>query len=400
MIKTFRAKSIQQALALVRQELGPDASVLHTRRVNAGIIARLLRGSQVEVAATVVANEPQASDEPTGVELTIAKPPACTPEFDHRQRYREQLDATPGIELGSRVGECPSPGERPALPAERMGTAQPTALFDAFTTLIEAELDEPVCRALLEEIRQAASPDELRSESLIRQRVQQKIESQFSTTGPIAVETAERRVVALVGPTGVGKTTTLAKLAANFRLRQKLNVGLITVDTYRVAAVEQLETYAEIIDLPMEVVGTPREMRRAMEKFADMDLVLLDTAGRSPRDEVKLQELRSILAEARPDEVQLVLSATASSRGLVTTAERFRQVGVTSVLLTKLDEAVGLGHLVTLARESRMPVSYVTNGQNVPDDIATASPASLAKAILGFATADRMGSYGAFREAI
>ena len=103
------------------------------------------------------------------------------------------------------------------------------------------------------------------------------------------------RVVALVGPTGVGKTTTIAKLAANYRLREKRRVGLITVDTYRVAAVEQLRTYADIIDLPMEVVATPREMREAVARMSHLDLVLMDTAGRSPRDEVKIQELKSML---------------------------------------------------------------------------------------------------------
>ena len=115
--------------------------------------------------------------------------------------------------------------------------------------------------------------------------------------------------MALVGPTGVGKTTTIAKLAANYRLREKKRVGLITVDTYRIAAVEQLRTYADIIDLPMEVVSTPREMREAVARMRNLDLVLMDTAGRSPRDEIKIQELRSLLAEAEADEVHLVLSA-------------------------------------------------------------------------------------------
>ena len=120
--------------------------------------------------------------------------------------------------------------------------------------------------------------------------------------------------MALVGPTGVGKTTTIAKLAANFRLREKRRVGLITVDTYRIAAVEQLRTYADIIDLPMEIVSTPREMHQAVARMADLDLILMDTAGRSPRDEVKIQELKSMLAEAEPDEVHLVLQQRGQRR--------------------------------------------------------------------------------------
>jgi flagellar biosynthesis protein FlhF len=189
--------------------------------------------------------------------------------------------------------------------------------------------------------------------------------------------------VALVGPTGVGKTTTIAKLAANYRLREKRRVGLITVDTYRVAAVEQLRTYADIIDLPMEVVSTPREMREAVARMSHLDLVLMDTAGRSPRDEVRIQELKSMLAEAQADEVHLVLSSTAGAKSLSAAAERFADVGTTALLLTKLDEATSLGHLLTLLRACRLPVSYLTDGQNVPDDIQVAERRELANALLG-----------------
>ena len=186
-----------------------------------------------------------------------------------------------------------------------------------------------------------------------------------------------------MGPTGVGKTTTIAKLAANFRLRENKRVGLITVDTYRIAAVEQLRTYAEIIDLPMEVVSTPREACEAVSRLRNLDLVLMDTAGRSPRDEIRIQELRSMLAEAAPDEVHLVLSAAAGAKSLAATAERFATVGTTALVVTKLDEAAGLGNLLPLARQCRLPLSYLTDGQNVPDDIRVADRRDLAKMILG-----------------
>ena len=166
-------------------------------------------------------------------------------------------------------------------------------------------------------------------------------------------------------------------------MRERRRVGLITVDTYRIAAVEQLRTYADIIDLPMEVVSTPREMRQAVERLADLDLILMDTAGRSPRDEVKIQELKSMLAEAAADEVHLVLSSVNSLENLKKTAKQFADVGVTALVLTKLDEATGLGNLVPLLRSCRLPLSYVTNGQNVPDDIAAADRRRLTRSILG-----------------
>jgi flagellar biosynthesis protein FlhF len=160
-------------------------------------------------------------------------------------------------------------------------------------------------------------------------------------------------------------------------------VGLITVDTYRIAAVEQLRTYADIIDLPLEVVATPREMRQAIDRLAGLDLVLMDTAGRSPHDEVRIQELKSILAEAHADEVHLVLSSVANPTSVRTAVEKFAEVGVTALLLTKLDEAAGLGSLLPLIRNSHQPISYLTTGQDVPHDIEPADSHKLAQRILG-----------------
>src|SRR5207344_2645716 len=239
--------------------------------------------------------------------------------------------------------------------------------FQLYASLIDAEVNDDLARALVERTRAELTNDEAQDPAALRARLLTVIERDVAVAGPIDARAGRCRVVALVGPTGVGKTTTIAKLAANFRLRDKRRVGLITVDTYRVAAVEQLRTYADIIDLPMEVVATPREMREAVSRMRHLDLVLMDTAGRSPRDEVKIQELRSLLAEAEPDQVMLVLSATAGARSLTTTAERFANVGTSALLLTKLDEATSLGHLASLVRDCRLPISYLTDGQNVPD---------------------------------
>jgi flagellar biosynthesis protein FlhF len=257
-------------------------------------------------------------------------------------------------------------------------------LFRLYAGLIEAEIGEDVARELIERLRNEASGEEIDDSALAQSRLLRMVEDEIDVAGPIRTAPGRRRLVALVGPTGVGKTTTIAKLAANFRLRDKRRVGLITVDTYRIAAVEQLRTYADIIDLPMRVVATPEEMRAAVQSMSDLDLVLLDTAGRSPQDEVKLRELKAFLGEAGADEVQLVLSSAASSATLIRTAERFAGVGVTSLILTKLDEAARLGALLPLLRSCRLPLSYLTHGQNVPDDIAPAERRRLARGILAF----------------
>ena len=259
----------------------------------------------------------------------------------------------------------------------------PQSLFRLFTSLIDAEIREDLARELVDCVQSSTSPYEWEDTLLLKARIARLIEEEIRVSGPIRVTSGKRRLVALVGPTGVGKTTTIAKLAANFRLRDQRRVGMITVDTYRIAAVEQLRTYADIMDLPMEVVSTPRELREAIQRLSHLDLILMDTAGRSPRDDVQIQELKSMLAEARPDEVHLVLSAVSSVQQLQTTAKNFERVGVTSLTLTKLDEAISLGNILPLLRSCKLPLSYITNGQNVPDDIEAADKRKLARSILG-----------------
>lgn len=379
-IKTFRAKSMQQALDLVRQEFGEEASVLHTREVNATGISSLVRGRRVEVVASPE-QSPASAVETDHCEATVPSiVPPTADQFDYRAKYREDL----GQELSEQLGSLHAMVEDLCSSrTQNTPKEMPRSLFEAYTDLIEADVDEVTARDLVDTLQVGNCHLEQESVSQVSSRVAGLIEDQLKTAGPICMQSSGRRLVALVGPTGVGKTTTIAKLAANFRLREKKRVGLITVDTYRVAAVEQLRTYADIIDLPMEVVATPREMREAAQRMTDLDLVLIDTAGRSPRDEVQIQELKSMLGEAQADEVHLVLSSTASAKSLIATARRFQQVGANSLLLTKLDEAMSLGHLLTLSRACPLPISYITMGQNVPDDIAVAESASLAGMVMG-----------------
>ena len=384
-VRTYRAKTMQEALRMVRDDLGPQASVLHTREVRGGLL-KWFTGRQIEVTASLSVRVPsrlgesQADWEATSAPVseavspvsaagTMAQPASFSTgessdiqsQVDNLQHLVEELKQTRG----------------PATPE------MPENLFHLFTDLIDAEVSDDLARELIERVRAGVSSRDMDDVVLLKARIARMVEDEISVSGPISVNTDEQRLVALVGPTGVGKTTTIAKLAANYHLRERRRVGLITVDTYRIAAVEQLRTYADIIDLPMEVVSTPKEMRAAVERFSDLDLVLMDTAGRSPRDEVKIQELKSILSEAQADEVHLVLSSVSSTAMLKKTAEKFADVGTTSLVLTKLDEATGLGNLLPLLRSCHLPLSYLTNGQNVPDDIEAADQRKLARVILG-----------------
>lgn len=264
----------------------------------------------------------------------------------------------------------------------------PPELFQLYTTLLDSEVDDDLARELVCRAKQHASRNQLADPTATMALLSVMIEQELRIAEPVMPVKGRRKVIALVGPTGVGKTTTLAKLAANFRLRDRAKIGLVTVDTYRIAAVEQLRTYAEIIDLPMKVVTTPAEMRQAMDELKGMDLVLIDTAGRSPKDEPQIRELKSFLDEARADEIHLVLSLASSMKSLETAAANFQPIGLTSLVLTKLDEALGAGALLNVARRLKTPISYLTTGQDVPDDIEPAQKTRMARLILGLDAVD------------
>lgn len=191
------------------------------------------------------------------------------------------------------------------------------------------------------------------------------------------------RRIAFVGPTGVGKTTTLAKIAAQLKLKRGLRVGIVAADTYRIAAVDQLRTYAEILGLPVEIASSPRDAARACESLSEVDVVLIDTAGRSQNDHMKLSELKAFLASADPDETHLVLSATAGPRALAREAEAFGAAGIDRIVVTKLDEAATFGALVGLVARLGKGVSFLTHGQEVPDHIEFGRSRRLASLVLG-----------------
>jgi flagellar biosynthesis protein FlhF len=399
-LRTYRAATMYEALTLVRRELGMDAAVLHTREVRGRGFLGLWPGRrEIEVTASCGVNVPsrlasrghadQAAAIDTAASLTASLPssPATTADFSatdsvapaHReaklsQQMQGQLSTLQAMVKDlCRRSKCSDGGQDRDLP---------DGLFRLFTDLLDVDLSEEVARGLVERLRSEFHDSGFDDPPALKARLADMIEAEILVSGPMQVVPGRCRVAALVGPTGVGKTTTIAKLAANFRLKEKRRVGLITVDTYRIAAVEQLRTYADIIDLPMLVVSSPREMHEAVDRMSHLDLILMDTAGRSPRDEVRVQELRTFLEEASADEVHLVLSSVAATRTLQETAQRFTAIGATALILTKLDEATGLGSVLPVLRASGLPLSYLTNGQNVPDDIETAEPRRVATMIL------------------
>ena len=372
--RTYHGRTMKEALARVRRDLGGDAVILAAREVRRRRILGLASRELIEVTAT--ATMPAGSNSTTAgnsaATRTASPPPPNLLSPAARARFGDEL-----CELHDVVEALLRQGRIDHLIPE-----VPSELVPLYARLLEAEVPEFLARQLVRMLADDLEPDELSSPRAVQAALAELIERCIPIAPPIRAVRGTRRVVTLIGPTGVGKTTTIAKLAANFKLVHGVRLGLLTLDTYRIAAVEQLRTYAEILDLPLAVVDRPGGMEAALQSLGAVDLVLIDTTGRSPRDEVKIGELASSLSLARPDEVHLVLSAAASPRSLKAAVDRFDRVRVDRLILTKLDEAEALGPVLGLLSQGCPPLSYLTTGQGVPDDIEPADRKRLARLIL------------------
>ncbi len=208
------------------------------------------------------------------------------------------------------------------------------------------------------------------------------LHSVIKTGDGIGLKDGRPKIVALIGTTGVGKTTTIAKIAAKYVLERGVSVALVTADTYRISAVDQLRTYSDIIGLPLEIVYSPEELKPALRKHRDKKLILIDTAGRSQNNSYQMDELRDFLAVDPSIEKHLVLSATTKERDAEAILERFSVCRPDRILLTKTDETESIGFIVNLLFDRRLAMSYLTTGQSVPDDIEPAKPEALARLML------------------
>jgi flagellar biosynthesis protein FlhF len=403
------------ALALVKKHFGPNAVILHTRSFRQGGFLGFHRRPVVEITA-------RPAEKAAGVMPGAAKASGFTPEIPAPRRTPpnaarlrraygdESLPQVPVTRmpagmaaLETRPGDDPLSSElkkemanvrnlvenlvreQRRLHAPRM----PDQLFDMYLHLIQREVVDEVARDMIELTQRELTGNQMLSPYVVRKRLVEVMDQMLSTAGPVSPNLdGTPRVVALIGPTGVGKTTTIAKLAASFKLHQNKRVGLITIDTYRIGAVDQLRMYARIIDVPLQVVLTPEELVEAVRSMQDMDYILIDTAGRSQNDDLKMKELKTFLDAAKPHEIHLVLSTTGHQSHMVSAAEKFKSLGVTRLILTKLDEAVSFGVLLSVLKKIDASISYVTTGQDVPDDIEVGDGRKLAQLVLGLPAAD------------
>lgn len=411
---------MDEALEKVRATLGSDAMIVSTRTFKRGGVLGVGGQEFVEVYVADTRSRIENIKRENSSRSRVAEPTMSAEKVKSRKRVAATSPKAPAPNV-------PSP-KAPALksPPSKKGTPSPTPsskgptqgpedyetfssaigqigrdlrdlldrssepprqthpfLKECYETLISREVDPRVADLIVGEIANLRLPRGYPDPSRARAVVGSQLMKLFVANPPLD-DGSQPRTVVLVGPTGVGKTTTIAKLAARAKINEKRRVGLITLDTFRIAAVDQLEKYAEIIGLPLLVATNPRELEEAVEEFhaKKIDMVFIDSAGRSPRDELKMTELREFLSVLPDAEVHLVLSTTTHGKTILSTANRFSGIGFQKVILTKVDETISFGSLVNALVSIGRPVSFVTDGQNVPDDIVTSDPERLADLVL------------------
>jgi flagellar biosynthesis protein FlhF len=370
--KTYLAPTKLEALLKIREEHGADAVILSERTVQKGRLFGKKPMVEIVVGINTADDEPKAEPRPAPkVE------PKGIDEYDPTQTRLRKLERE--------MQEI-----RALVQTMHAYITNGAALADGETEspVIAATLDEhPLLRPLM-----AAGIEHEVAQELLRRvprlphnaavdALRRTLSARIPIGGALPRESRHRQIAVLVGPTGVGKTTTIAKLAAIHALDYGRKVALLSLDTYRIGAIQQLRTYAELMNLPLHIATDADEVQEGLEQFAGYDLVLVDTIGRGQRDEPHLQAMRQALTPVKGI-VYLTLSATADSATLLDAAQRFSVFEPDAVILTKLDEAARVGNCINLALRRAVPFAYFTTGQRVPEDITLADAQTLACAAL------------------
>ena len=410
-IKKYKALTEKEAILLAKEDLGPDAIVMNVKKIKPGGIMRLFKKSRVELTAAI----DDDMEEQAATTAPAAAPSVKSDEqtIDLRQERRGESAEEPFL-FGKAFGEnkdsyseeaqnaieekinsiakikeaanqAISSGEA-TVKAEEKKTEPEQSGNKVVDLVIKQLMDSEVSEAHAKEIiDELTVKDDKQPIDNILANVYQKIVLKLGEIQPLTAGEKKPKVVFFVGNTGVGKTTTMAKLASLCTLDMKLKCAMFSIDTYRIAAIEQLKTYANILSAPMEVVYTPEEMAQSVEKFKNYDLILVDTAGRSHKSEEQKEDLKQIIDSVKEyeTEVFLVVSATVKYADLLSIANTYGELFDYNLIFTKLDETNGLGSILNLKLDTGKPLSYVTWGQNVPDDIGVLDPQIIAKKLLG-----------------
>ncbi|NLO10741.1 MAG: flagellar biosynthesis protein FlhF [Clostridiales bacterium] len=390
-IKKFQANTETEAIILAKEELGKDAIVMNIKTISPKGFYKLFRKPLVEVTAAIDDNISYKNDK------------AATPKkqtfpdviYDEPASSSQAAEPNHGKEssaIEEKLNNLQNLLEKQIVEKETIKEDKKEKVKAAsknlaciqliYNQLILNEVDEKYANQIISEIEGTLKKDS--SMDNILSSIYQKIVLKLGQPNTISLKGKTPKFIFFIGPTGVGKTTTIAKIASKFKVEEKAKVAFLTSDTYRIAAVEQLRTYANILGIPLKVVYNIDEMEQSRKEFADFDVVFVDTAGRSHRNKYQRDDIEGLM-KAIPEnerEIYLVLSATTKYRDLVTITEAYSEMVGYNLIFTKLDETSSVGNLFNIRMLTNAPLSYATFGQDVPDDIDRIDPQSIAKQLL------------------
>ncbi|WP_163536812.1 flagellar biosynthesis protein FlhF [Gracilibacillus sp. YIM 98692] len=366
-VKKFKGNTMPEVMQVVRKELGADAVILQSREVQEGGIFGLFKKKKIEVHAAI---------DPSPISKTSSIQP--------HSKMLDQTDKKPDsgqVDMLEEIQEMKHWFKRQVEHHQNY----PDAFQSMLDKLVDKQVNPKITEDIVDTIYQRLSPKATEQE--VWNEMSLEIRDRLANNGDYGGLSFQHKVVALVGPTGVGKTTTIAKLAAHYRLKKHKHVAFITTDTYRIAAIDQLKTYAEILDVPLEVAYNADDYQKAKEKFQDYDIIFVDTAGRNFLEQKYVEEISQTI-ELQNAEAYLVLSLATKKEDLESTFNQFKHIPLDKVIFTKKDETSTYGAILNICLQNKIGVAYFTNGQDVPDDIETVSVDRITELVIGGANYD------------
>ena len=374
-IKRYRANDMKQAMDAAIRELGSDAVMLGSTRVRRKGLKNMFSKPLVEV---------QFAYDPT-------KTPAIVKQKERRNEAPKEkwYDKTPAfVPGGNEQLEKRMDSFEKALTdfMEKFDFIKRDVTYD-YTEDVQVLLSKMLEEQVREELAHSLAKQ---TEQMLREKhganageiLEHLLHEQIGRPEPVLHKKFTQKVILVLGPTGVGKTTSIVKLAADFAVKQRKKVGIINTATYRIGAQQQLQTYADILGVPIQLVYYPNELENALSNMSDRDIIFVDTAGKRPGDEQHREDLLEFIAALRPEDVLLCLSATTGFASMKEIADTYGFVDDYRIMVTKIDETRYRGTLLNISWYTRKPLAYVTTGQNVPDDIEVADVESIVKKIV------------------
>ena len=409
-VKKYTGNSDTEAIIKAKEDLGPTAVVLNVRTMKQRGLARLFKKDYVEITAALEekefasnvnakkpsfsnSSEKQSGDVNSKIDLKADEPTIDVVNGKTTARPAEtiekKLDSLHDMLKNQMVKEEISEKAASAEDDNKTkneNSANFKSLKLIYNKLLENEVDEKYANLIINDIENS-----LKKESNLDSILASVYQKIILKLGEPAVleDDGRRKAVFFIGPTGVGKTTTIAKLASDFKLNRKKKIAMVTADTYRIAAVEQLNTYAGILDVPVNVVYAPSEMEGAIKDFENYEYLFIDTAGRSHKNKEQRDEIIEMINLVKKADfdldivVFLVISVTTKYKDVIEICDAYKELEDYRLLFTKLDETSSLGNILNIRMYTNAQLSYTTYGQNVPDDIECADVQKLAKNLLG-----------------